>query len=178
MSDGAFSGSSLWAPRAWLPGGWAEQVLLRIGSDGRWREVTSGVATPPGDAVRLQGPALPGLVDAHSHAFQRAFAGLAERRESDGAHDDFWSWRVRMYAVAGRITARCPSSSWRSFDEATPWTTPGVGPVQPNKMRRPPCRHVSTQTVAANRKVASIASRCSGITFTRGSHGSMRIARS
>jgi formimidoylglutamate deiminase len=45
---------------------------------------------------------LPGLVDAHSHAFQRAFAGLAERR--DGEQDDFWSWRDRMYAVALRIT--------------------------------------------------------------------------
>ena len=44
----------------------------------------------------------PGLVNAHSHAFQRAFAGLAERREQ--AHDDFWSWRDRMYSVALRIT--------------------------------------------------------------------------
>jgi cytosine/adenosine deaminase-related metal-dependent hydrolase len=41
-------------------------------------------------------------VDAHSHAFQRAFVGLAERL--DGAHDDFWSWRDRMYGVALRIT--------------------------------------------------------------------------
>ena len=48
------------------------------------------------------GPVLPGLVDAHSHAFQRAFAGLSERRES--AADDFWSWRDRMYRVALRIT--------------------------------------------------------------------------
>ena len=47
-------------------------------------------------------PGAPGLVDAHSHAFQRAFAGLAERRDS--AHDDFWSWRDRMYGVALRIT--------------------------------------------------------------------------
>jgi formimidoylglutamate deiminase len=42
------------------------------------------------------------LVNGHSHAFQRAFVGLAERRES--AHDDFWSWRERMYAVALRIS--------------------------------------------------------------------------
>ena len=94
----------LWAPRAWLGDGWAEQVLLRIGADGCWSEITAGVATPPGDATPLQGPALPGLVDAHSHAFQRAFAGLAERREAERGHDDFWSWRVRMYAVARRIT--------------------------------------------------------------------------
>jgi formimidoylglutamate deiminase len=42
------------------------------------------------------------MVNAHSHAFQRAFAGLSERRESDA--DDFWSWRDRMYGVALRIT--------------------------------------------------------------------------
>lgn len=96
--------SCLWAPRAWLVDGWADGVLLRIGADGCWREVASGVTAPPADAVPLQGAALPGLVDAHSHAFQRAFAGLTERREAGGTHDDFWSWRVRMYAVAARIT--------------------------------------------------------------------------
>jgi formimidoylglutamate deiminase len=42
------------------------------------------------------------MVNAHSHAFQRAFAGLAERRTSEA--DDFWSWRDRMYGVALRIT--------------------------------------------------------------------------
>ena len=56
----------------------------------------------PTGVETLAGPVLPGLVDAHSHAFQRAFAGLAERR--DAAHDDFWSWRDRMYGVALRIT--------------------------------------------------------------------------
>jgi formimidoylglutamate deiminase len=47
-------------------------------------------------------PRCPALVNAHSHAFQRAFVGLAERR--DTPHDDFWSWRDRMYGVALRIT--------------------------------------------------------------------------
>jgi hypothetical protein len=63
-------------------------------------------------AHALAGAVLPGLVDAHSHAFQRAFAGLAERR--DGAHDDFWSWRDRMYRVALRITPRLCRRSRRS----------------------------------------------------------------
>jgi formimidoylglutamate deiminase len=90
-----------WTPRAWLPGGWADGVLLRVGANGHWADVTPGVAQAPADATVLQGPALPGLVNAHSHAFQRAFAGLAERRESE--HDDFWSWRDRMYQVALRI---------------------------------------------------------------------------
>jgi formimidoylglutamate deiminase len=93
---------SFWAPRAWVDGRWQEQVLLAVGADGLWSTISPGVATPPAGAVTLQGPALPGLVNAHSHAFQRAFAGLAERRE--GPHDDFWSWRDRMYRVALRIT--------------------------------------------------------------------------
>ncbi len=92
----------LWAPQAWLPGGWQAQVLLQIGADGCWTTVQPGVATPPAGAQVLAGPLLPGLVNAHSHAFQRAFAGLAERRETEA--DDFWSWRQRMYAVALRIT--------------------------------------------------------------------------
>ena len=98
--------SLFWAPRAWLPQGWAEQVVLGTGADGTWAQVTPGVAQPPPGSTVLQGPALPGLVDGHSHAFQRAFAGLAERREGggDGAVDDFWSWRDRMYAVALRLT--------------------------------------------------------------------------
>jgi formimidoylglutamate deiminase len=92
----------LWAPRAWVGGRWRMGVVLRVGADGCWSEVNCDVhAAPPGATV-LSGPVLPGIVNAHSHAFQRAFAGLAERRES--AHDDFWSWRDRMYGVALRIT--------------------------------------------------------------------------
>ena len=100
---GADPDATLWAARAWLPGGWRENVLLRVGADGCWREISPDVAAPPAGSTLLAGPVLPGLVDAHSHAFQRAFAGLAEQRES-AASDDFWSWRDRMYAVAGRIT--------------------------------------------------------------------------
>jgi formimidoylglutamate deiminase len=91
-----------WAPRAWLGGRWADAVLLEAGHDGMWTRIEPGVSSPPAQAERLAGPALPGLVNAHSHAFQRAFAGLSERRDS--AHDDFWSWRDRMYQVALRIT--------------------------------------------------------------------------
>jgi len=91
----------LWAPRAWVAGRWADSVLLEAGDDDCWQSVRCGVPSPA-DALVLAGPALPGLVDAHSHAFQRAFAGLAERRET--THDDFWSWRDRMYQVALRVT--------------------------------------------------------------------------
>ena len=91
----------LWAPRAWIGGAWAEGVTLRVDERGRWSEVTTGTLASAGAEV-LPAAVLPGLVNAHSHAFQRAFVGLAERRDS--AHDDFWSWRDRMYGVALRIT--------------------------------------------------------------------------
>lgn len=45
--------------------------------------------------------ALPGMVNAHSHAFQRAMAGLAER---GGAERSFWGWREVMYRIAQRMT--------------------------------------------------------------------------
>ncbi|MBM5811114.1 MAG: formimidoylglutamate deiminase [Gammaproteobacteria bacterium] len=93
---------TLWAEHAWLDGGWRAGVLLASDRSGHWRDVQSGVVQCPPGAARLAGPALPGLVDAHSHAFQRAFAGLAERRDEEP--DDFWSWRQRMYRVAVRIT--------------------------------------------------------------------------
>lgn len=92
---------SFWAAEAWLDGQWQRDVLLEVGSDGHWSRITAGVPAPEG-AERLQGPVMPSLVDAHSHAFQRAFVGLAERRDSES--DDFWSWRDRMYGVALRIT--------------------------------------------------------------------------
>jgi len=91
----------LWAPAAWLDGRWQTSVLLAADAAGRWQSIEAGRSAPE-RATRLAGPALPGLVNAHSHAFQRAFVGRAERRA--GAHDDFWSWRDRMYGVALTIT--------------------------------------------------------------------------
>lgn len=92
----------LWAPQAWINGRWEQNVCLAVDAQGHWADITPNVTTPPAHATMLPGPVLPGMVNAHSHAFQRAFAGLAERRES--AADDFWSWRDRMYGVALRIT--------------------------------------------------------------------------
>ena len=91
----------LWADRGWIGGRWERGVVLELGDDGHWVDVQVGATAPPDGARVLAGPVLPGFVDAHSHAFQRAFAGLAERRDS--AHDDFWSWRDRMYDAALRV---------------------------------------------------------------------------
>ena len=91
------------APQAWVAGRWERDVLLAVDGQGKWCEVRTGCgAAEARGAERLGGPVLPGLVNGHSHAFQRAIAGLTER--SAAGHDDFWSWRDRMYAAALRIT--------------------------------------------------------------------------
>lgn len=91
------------AAQAWVGGGWARDVLLTAGADGAWRSVQPDCPSPARRGAQvLGGPVLPGIVDAHSHAFQRAIAGLTER--SGDGEDDFWRWRDRMYAVALRIT--------------------------------------------------------------------------
>lgn len=91
----------LHAPLAWVAGRWQREVLLTVDASGHWSEISVQTPPPP-DAERLAGPVIPSLVNAHSHAFQRAFVGLAERREA--GEDDFWSWRDRMYALALRIS--------------------------------------------------------------------------
>ena len=94
------------ANAAWVQGAWAKDVLLTVAGNGAWQSVEPGATAQQQEgATRFPGPVLPGLVNAHSHAFQRAMAGLTERR-SAGAHasDDFWSWRDRMYTAANRIT--------------------------------------------------------------------------
>ena len=91
------------APTAWVSGAWAHDVLLIAGSDGRWSEVVPNATEEMRrDARQLPGPVLPGLVNGHSHAFQRAIAGLTERSAS--GEDDFWRWRDRMYSAANRVT--------------------------------------------------------------------------
>ncbi|HWP11487.1 MAG TPA: formimidoylglutamate deiminase [Ramlibacter sp.] len=91
------------APAAWVNGGWAQDVLLTVGADGLWSGIAPGApAQARRGAQRLGGPVLPGLVNGHSHAFQRAIAGLTER--CGGGEDDFWRWRDRMYSAANRIT--------------------------------------------------------------------------
>ncbi|KQT09538.1 formimidoylglutamate deiminase [Ramlibacter sp. Leaf400] len=96
-------GRRFFAAQAWIAGGWARDVLLVAGHDGRWAEMRAGAGQADrAGAEVLPGPVLPGVANGHSHAFQRAMAGLAEL--SPAGRDDFWSWRDRMYAAALRIT--------------------------------------------------------------------------
>jgi formimidoylglutamate deiminase len=95
---------ALFAAHALLPAGWCDDVLLRWDDAGRFSEVRPAVGPPPGIA-RAAGPLIPGMPNLHSHAFQRAFAGLTEYRAAHGGADDsFWTWRDRMYRVANSVT--------------------------------------------------------------------------
>lgn len=85
--------TAIFAKSALLPTGWAGNVRLSIDAGGTLAAVEPGATT--GDAERLAGPVLPGMPNLHSHAFQRAMAGLTERASPTG--DDFWSWREAMY---------------------------------------------------------------------------------
>jgi formiminoglutamate deiminase len=84
---------------AWLGAdvGVRADVLIEV-EDGRFTRVEAGVEVPAATAVRLAGLTLPGLANAHSHAFHRALRG---RTHADGG--DFWTWRDRMYAVAAQL---------------------------------------------------------------------------
>ncbi|MBY0513194.1 MAG: formimidoylglutamate deiminase [Gemmataceae bacterium] len=90
---------ALWFTSALLPGGWADRVRLSV-ADGLIARVEAGVEPAPDDD--RHGPAVPGLPNVHSHAFQRAMAGLAERR-GEAADDNFWTWREAMYRFVDRL---------------------------------------------------------------------------
>lgn len=93
--------TTLFARKALLTDGWHDQVRLVIEQDRIARIVRD--AKPAKDDV-LAGIVIPGLTNAHSHAFQRALAGRTEQRSPD-TQDNFWTWRNRMYRLAARIDA-------------------------------------------------------------------------
>jgi formiminoglutamate deiminase len=85
-----------WCELAWLGGERAEAGVRVEVEDGRIAAVSPGA--PPADAARLDGLTIPGLANAHSHAFQRALRG----RTHAGA-GTFWTWREQMYGLADRL---------------------------------------------------------------------------
>lgn len=85
---------------AWLPEGWTADVRLTVAADGALIAVAGGKHSE--GCERLGRYVLPGVPNAHSHAFQFAMAGRAER--TAGGEDDFWSWREAMYRLTARFT--------------------------------------------------------------------------
>jgi formiminoglutamate deiminase len=83
---------------ALLADGWHHDVIVTVE-----RGIISDVSTADvAGAQRISGIVVPGLPNLHSHAFQRAMAGLTERRGSES--DSFWTWREQMYRFVERLT--------------------------------------------------------------------------
>jgi formiminoglutamate deiminase len=108
-----------WLEHAWL-GTRVEPDVVLTATDGRITGLRTGLPAPPPDATVLRGLTLPGLANAHSHAFHRALRGTAQVGAGPGprpagqaaqapggrrtAPTSFWSWREHMYAVAQNLS--------------------------------------------------------------------------
>jgi formimidoylglutamate deiminase len=93
--------TTVFAAKVLLPDGWRDNVRLTL-KDGQISAVD--IAAKPSDTDQVTGFVIPGLCNAHSHAFQRALAGHTEQRSPAGS-DSFWTWRERMYELAGKVNA-------------------------------------------------------------------------
>ncbi|MFD9033814.1 formimidoylglutamate deiminase [Streptomyces sp. NPDC059567] len=87
-----------WLEYAWLDTNVEPGVALAV-TDGRITAVRTGLETPPPGAVVLRGLTIPGLANAHSHAFHRALRSTVQVGSGT-----FWTWREVMYQVASRLT--------------------------------------------------------------------------
>lgn len=93
------SNTRIFATDALLPEGWRKNVLIEIERD-HIKTVTSNASGEGAETVK--GALVPGMSNLHSHAFQRAMAGLTEH--SGPSSDNFWAWRELMYRFLERIT--------------------------------------------------------------------------
>jgi formimidoylglutamate deiminase len=91
---------TIYAAEALLAQGWARDVHIAVDDAGNISSVETG--RRKGDAEDAGGPVLPGMANVHSHAFQRALAGLAERMSSP--EDSFWTWRDVMYGFQKKLS--------------------------------------------------------------------------
>mgnify|MGYP001793089964 CR=1 FL=1 len=87
------------AKQALTPTGWQHNLEVQIGADGRIASVGPQVGTATSRVALL----LPAPSNLHSHAFQRAMAGLTEARGPDPS-DSFWSWRRLMYSFLDQLS--------------------------------------------------------------------------
>lgn len=82
--------------------GWIQPAWVEVDNNGKIVSVTQETPQNENRYEHIKGIALPGFINAHSHAFQYAMAGHAEIHEPDTS-DDFWSWRENMYKHATRF---------------------------------------------------------------------------
>ena len=90
------SSTYFWCDLALIDGRPQPSVAIEV-VDGRFSSITVG-AEPTAGAARLTGFTIPGLANAHSHAFHRAL-----RSRTQAGRGTFWTWRELMYQAASRL---------------------------------------------------------------------------
>ena len=99
------NGVTVFGESVLLQSGWARNVAIAIDARGDITNITTDATFEPELMARLPGPAIAGMPNLHSHAHQRAMAGLSEYRASGaGAEDSFWTWREVMHRFAEMVT--------------------------------------------------------------------------
>lgn len=94
---------TIFADIALTPSGWEKNVLVSIGSNGLIDKVEAGQTRPSDGETQHVSHLMPAPVNLHSHAFQRAMAGMSERRGQDD-RDTFWTWRQIMFRFLDILT--------------------------------------------------------------------------
>ena len=103
MTVAASKPSALFARHALLPEGWRKDVLIEWDDQGSIKRVTPGASAAGNESVDY---VLPGMINLHSHSFQRALGGRTEKAGDavGNVTDSFWTWRDLMYRFARNIT--------------------------------------------------------------------------
>ena len=117
--------TTLFARNAWLEQGWAQNVRLEWNDQGNLTLVQPDAT--PHRHEQVEQFVVPGMVNLHSHAFQRAMAGMTEI--AGNGPDSFWTWRDLMYrfalainpeqieAVAAQLYSECLRHGYTSVCE-------------------------------------------------------------
>ena len=123
--------TALFARHALLPDGWRRDVLLQWGGDGRFTAATPDAIAAAGidtAGIETADYVLPGMINLHSHSFQRALSGLTEI--AGNGPDSFWTWRELMYRFALGIAPERLHQVFEPFAHHEPVRdkhVPGVG---------------------------------------------------
>ncbi len=103
---------AFWCERALLDGGVERGLLVEVDGE-RIASLEPGSDSPPPEVTRLKGLVIPGLANAHSHAFQRLLRGRTQSGEGS-----FWTWRERMYELADALSPEdCGKVALAAFGE-------------------------------------------------------------
>ena len=94
---------TIFARKAYLEGVWEQNIRLHI-DNGLITSIDRNTAYYNGDT--MTSIVVPGICNAHSHAFQRALSGHVEYRSVSGKKDDFWTWRESMYRLTSKLDAK------------------------------------------------------------------------